>query len=330
MTNQARAIGVAMKYSKIISTGKYAPEKVLTNADLEKMVDTSDDWIYSRTGIRERRIAVEDNYQMASKAALNALEGSDITAEDLDMIIVATMSSEYPFPSVGCLVQNEIGATNAFCYDLSAACTGFIFALDTADQYIRTGKAKNVMVIGSEKLSQLVDWDDRNTCVLFGDGAGAALLTASDEPGIIHTINHSIGSQYDCLVAEYVHKKTPFYEQKKNNFIQMSGREVFEFACTKVPECINEVLDATDTDADDIEHYILHQANMRILKKIAKKLKQDMSKFYSNMEFYGNTSAASVAIALDDMYKSGDLTGKKVVLAGFGGGLTYGSTVVQF
>lgn len=319
-----------MKYAKIINTGKHAPELVVTNADLEKMVDTTDEWIYSRTGIKERRISVEDNYIMASKAALDALDGTGITPADLEMIIVGTMSSEYPFPSVGCLIQNEIGAHNAVCFDLSAACSGFLFALSTAEQYIKSGKVKNVLIIGSERLSQLTNWEDRNTCVLFGDGAGAALLVASDEPGVLDTVIHSIGSKYECLVSEYVHRSNPFYEAKSKNYIQMEGREVFEFACTSVPESILEVLDLVEIDKDEIDYYILHQANIRILKKIAKVLKQDISKFYHNMEFYGNTSAASVAIALDDVFKSGDLKGKKVVLAGFGAGLTYGASVIQF
>jgi len=200
----------------------------------------------------------------------------------------------------------------------------------TAEQYIKTGKAEKVLIIGSEKLSQLTNWEDRNTCVLFGDGAGAAVVVGSDEPGILDIVSHSIGSKYACLISEVTHKKNDFYEPKTDNFIKMEGREVFEFACTAVPESIDEVLANTGLDRDDIDFYILHQANVRILKRIAKVLDQDISKFYANMHLYGNTSSASVAIALDDVFKTGNLVGKKAVLAGFGAGLTYGACVIQF
>lgn len=319
-----------MKQAKIISTGKYIPEKILTNHDLEQLVDTSDEWIYSRTGIKERHIALEDNYEMAAKAAKDALSGTSISPEDIDMIVVATMSSEYSCPATACLVQDQIGAVNAFCYDLNAACSGFMFALETVTQFIQTGKVKYALVIGSEKLSQVTNWEDRNTCVLFGDGAGAVVVTGSDEPGIVGTVSHSIGSKYQCLLSEITHKHNDFYEQKTQNYISMDGREVFEFACTSVPESICEVLDMTNTDIEDVDIFVLHQANIRIIKRIAKVLKQDMSKFYANMNLYGNTSAASIPIALDDVYKAGDLTGKTVVMAGFGGGLTYGASVIKF
>lgn len=319
-----------MKQAKIISTGKYIPEKTLTNHDLEQLVDTSDEWIYSRTGIKERHIAVEDNYEMAVKAAENALAGTSISPEEIDMIVVATMSSEYSCPATACLVQDQIGAVNAFCYDLNAACSGFMFALETVTQFIQTGKVKYALVIGSEKLSQVTNWEDRNTCVLFGDGAGAVVVTGSDEPGIVGTVSHSIGSKYQCLLSEITHKSNDFYEQKKQNYIAMDGREVFEFACTSVPDSIREVLDMTKTNIEDVDIFVLHQANIRIIKRIAKVLKQDMSKFYANMNLYGNTSAASIPIALDDVNKAGDLTGKTVVMAGFGGGLTYGASVIQF
>lgn len=319
-----------VKQAKIISTGKYIPEKTLTNEDLEKLVDTSDEWIYSRTGIKERHIALEDNFEMAAKAAQDALSGTSISPEEIDMIVVATMSSEYSCPSTACLVQDRIGAVNAFCYDLNAACSGFMFALETVTQYIQTGKVKNALVIGSEKLSQVTNWEDRNTCVLFGDGAGAVVVTGSDEAGIVGTVSHSIGSKYQCLLSEITHKKNDFYEQKTQNYISMDGREVFEFACTSVPASIREVLEMTDTDIEDVDVFVLHQANIRIIKRIAKVLKQDMSKFYANMNLYGNTSAASIPIALDDVFKAGDLTGKRVVMAGFGGGLTYGASVIQF
>lgn len=319
-----------MKYGKIISTGKYLPPKVLTNEDLEKMVDTSDEWIYTRTGIKNRRIAIEKNYEMATKAALNALEGCNIKPEEIDLIVVATISSEYSFPSVACLVQKEIGATNAMAFDLGAGCSGFIFALSTVNQYIKTGTFKNALVIGVEKLSHLVDWEDRNTCVLFGDGAGAAIVTADEQPGILEIESKSVGSKYECLTGKITYNKTPFYEQEKDTGIKMDGREVFKFACSTVPKCINHILEKANIDKDNIDYYIMHQANMRIIEKIAQKLKVDINKFYTNIDKYGNTSAASVAIALDEMFKSGDLTGKKIVMAGFGAGLTYGATIIQF
>jgi 3-oxoacyl-[acyl-carrier-protein] synthase-3 len=319
-----------MKYSRIVSTGKYIPEKILTNEDLEKMVDTSDEWIYSRTGIKERRIATIKNYEMAIAAAKDALEGCSIAPEEIDIIIIATMTSEYVHPSVGCLVQKAIGAHKAMAFDISAACSGFLFGLSIADSYIKTGVGKNILVVGSEKVSAITNWEDRSTCVLFGDGAGAAIVTSSDEPGILEIECKSVGEQYECLVADVTRIKTPFYEQDTENYIKMEGREVFEFATTKVPDAIEKVLKDANIDKDDIGYFILHQANLRIIKRIAKKLHQDIDKFYVNMNLYGNTSSATVPVALDEMNKTGQLTGKKVVLAGFGAGLTYGACVVQF
>lgn len=319
-----------MKYGRIISTGKYLPPKVLTNKDLEKIVDTSDEWIYTRTGIKNRRIAIEKNYEMATKAAVDALEGCNIKPEEIDLIVVATMSSEYSFPAVACLVQKEIGATNAMAFDLSAACSGFIFALSTVNQYIKAGTFKNALVIGVEKLSHLINWEDRNTSVLFGDGAGAAIVIADEQPGILEIECKSVGSKYECLTAMITYNQTPFYEQEKDTGIKMDGREVLQFVNSTIPKCINHILEKSNIDKYDIDYYIMHQANIRIIEKIAKKLGIDLDKFYTNIDKYGNTSAASVAIALDEMFKNGDLVGKKVVMAGFGAGLTYGATILQF
>ena len=320
-----------MIYGKIVGTGKYLPETILTNKDLEKMVDTTDEWIYSRTGIRNRRIATNDtNYEMAVKAGKEAIKSAGINPVDIDMIVVATMSSEFAFPSVGCLVQKEIGADNAMCFDLSAAWSGFIFALNTVNQYIVSGAVKTALIIGVEKLSHLLDWTDRNTCVLFGDGAGAAVVCASDEPGIIGVECKSVGSQYECLQSRVKRVKTPFYEPEKYESLKMEGREVFQFACTQVPECIARLLEKENVKKEEVDYYVLHQANIRIIKKIAKVLKEDINKFFINMENYGNTSAASVAIALDEFYKSNDLKGKQIVMAGFGAGLTYGATIIKF
>ena len=320
-----------MIYGKIVGTGKYLPEKVLTNKELESIVDTTDEWISSRTGIQKRRIAVkEKSYDMAVYASQDALKSANIEAKDIDLIIVATMTSEYATPSVSCIVQKEIGADNAMAFDLSAACSGFLFALHTADQYIKTGTFKNILIVGCEKLSHIVNWEDRNTCVLFGDGAGAAVVSASNEPGIIATECKSVGKDFEFLTAKVKRIQTPFYEQEDTNYLFMKGREVFEFACTKVPASIELLLEKENISKEDISNYILHQANIRIIKKIARKLKEDINKFYVNIPEYGNTSAASVAIALDEMYKQKDLKGKKVVLAGFGAGLTYGASIVQF
>lgn len=321
-----------MKYGKIVGTGRYLPSKVVTNKDLEQIVETSDDWIYSRTGIKERRIADQDtNYEMSIYAAEDAINSTGINPEEIDLIIVATMTSEYSTPAVACLVQKAIGAKNAMAFDLSAACSGYLFALQTASQYLVNGVFKNALVIGSEKLSHITNWEDRNTCVLFGDGAGAAILIASDEPGIIASDCKSVGEDYACLTSGLRHVKTPFYgPNKEDDFIKMEGREVFEFACTKVPACIEGLLEKAQVSKDDIGYFILHQANTRIIKRVAKMLDQNIDKFYTNMEFYGNTSSASVAIALDEMFKSGKLTGEKVVMAGFGAGLTYGASVIQF
>lgn len=321
-----------MKYGKILGTGRYLPEKVLTNTDLEKIVDTSDEWIYPRTGIKERRIADNDtDYEMATYAGKDAMESANIKAEDIDLIIVATITSEYCFPSAACLVQKAIGAKNAMAFDINAACSGFVFALQTANQYIENGMYKTALVIGTEKLSHIINWEDRTTCVLFGDGAGAVILGASDEPGILSSECRSVGEDYDFLMAHLYRLDTPFYKHEDQDLsIKMKGREVFEFAGTTVPQAIEHVLEKSNVSKDDVDYYILHQANIRIINYVAKKLNQDISKFYTNIEFYGNTSAASVAIALDEVYKSGQLTGKKVVIAGFGGGLTYGACVIQF
>lgn len=321
-----------MNYGKIIGTGKYLPPKTLTNYDLEKMVDTSDEWIYSRSGIKERRIAEEEScVDLAIFAAKDAIENSKINPENIDLIIVATMTSEYTTPAIACLVQKAIGANHAMAFDVSAACSGFIFAMHVANQFITNGTFKTALIIGSEKISHIINWEDRNTCVLFGDGSGAIIIETSETPGIIATDCKSVGEDYACLTAGVKRVETPFKNiEVVQEQLQMDGREVFEFACTKVPQCIEELLELNGINKDEIDHYILHQANIRIIKKVAKKLDQDIQKFYTNMEKYGNTSSASIGIALDEMYKSGQLKGKKVVLSGFGAGLTYGASIIQF
>ncbi len=216
------------------------------------------------------------------------------------------------------------------CFDVSAACSGFVYSLDVADQFLKTGKYTNALVIGSEKLSQILDWDDRGTCVLFGDGAGAVVLKASDEPGIIDGVNHAIGEDFECLYAKNKINKTPYYEGSDEHNLLMNGQDVFQFACTKVPEVLRELAERNNVELEEIDYFVLHQANSRIVKKIAKRMKLDINKFYMNMNEYGNTSAASIPIALSEMSAKGMLEGKKVMLSGFGAGLTYGASLIQF
>lgn len=320
-----------MKNSRITGLGHYVPELNVSNDDLSDFLETSDEWIYSRTGIRHRRIAdKETSYELAAKAGLNALNNAKMDPMDLDMIVVATFSGEYATPSMACLVQKEIGAKKAMCFDVSAACSGFVYALDIADQFIKTGKYNKVLVIGSEKLSQLLDWDDRGTCVLFGDGAGAVVLESTDTIGVMGSINHSIGEDYECLYARNVINKTPYYEGNNEHKLVMNGQEVFQFACTKVPEVLNEVAQDQNIDLSEVDYFVLHQANARIITKIAKRMKLDIQKFYMNMDAYGNTSAATIPIALSEMAQQGLLEGKKVMVSGFGAGLTYGASLIQF
>jgi len=318
-------------YSKITGIGKYLPEKKVSNDDLSEFLETSDDWIYSRTGIKYRHIAdKEGSYDMASHAALKALEDANVSADKIDLVIVATITSEYQTPSIACIVQKQIKATNAMCFDINAACTGFVYGVDIVDQFIASGKYKTALVIGAEKFSHTMNWEDRGTCILFGDGAGAVVVEASEEKGIIDVVNHSIGEDWDALTYEIQHEENPFYETKRENGFYMAGRKVFDFATKKVRESIKELLENNNTDISDIDLFVLHQANERIIKRIAKKLEVDIDKFYMNMKDYGNTSAASIPIALDELREKNMLKGKKVLISGFGGGLTYGSSIIQF
>ncbi|MCF8020202.1 MAG: ketoacyl-ACP synthase III [Vallitaleaceae bacterium] len=320
-----------MKIARISGIGHYVPELKVSNNDLSTMMDTNDEWIHSRTGIRNRHIAVtETSFEMASYASLRALEKAELDPKNVELIIVATFSGEYATPSMACLVQKAIGASKAMCFDLNAACSGFVYGIDVADQFIKTGKYKNALVIGSEKLSQILDWEDRSTCVLFGDGAGAVILEASDEFGIIDSINYAIGEAFECLYAKNVGNKTPFYEEQNEHKLMMNGQDVFQFACKKVPDILYEVMAKNQITQEEVDYFVLHQANVRIVSKIAKRMKINMDKFYVNMEAYGNTSAASIPIALSEMSEEGLLTGKKVIIAGFGAGLTYGCSLIQF
>ncbi|UWG97021.1 ketoacyl-ACP synthase III [Dehalobacter sp. DCM] len=322
---------------ELIGTGSCIPEKVVTNDDLAKIVDTSDEWITSRTGIKERRISTgETTTELAVGAARSALESARISAEDLDLIIVATLTPDDYLPSTACQVQKHIGADNAACFDLNAACTGFIYGLTVASQFIRTGMYKTALVIGAEELSKITDWTDRTTCVLFADGAGAAVLQRGEQQGIISEIIGSDGNKGDCLTCPALPPRNYFIrddstKESRSEYVYMNGREVYKFAVTVMPECILKTLEGTGISLSDIDHIIPHQANLRIIDAAAKKLNLDASKFYVNLPRFGNTSGASIPIALDEMakanrFKKGDL----IILVGFGGGLTYGAMLIKW
>lgn len=318
--------------SRIIGTGSCTPAHVVTNDDLAQVVETSDEWISSRTGIRERRIAIEETAaSLSAEAARRALEDAGIAAEELDIIILATTSPDHCFPSAACEVQGAIGAVNAIAYDLSAACTGYIYALNTMQAFIQAGIYKTGLVIGTDILSRLVDWRDRSTCVLFGDGSGATVVRA-EETGILHMVMGSDGKRGPVLSCasrtngDYLVDKKP-----ELGYLYMDGQEVFKFAVKTVPECINRVLRESGTEIDEIRYFILHQANARIFESVAKRLKQPIEKFPMNISSYGNTSGASVPLMLDELNRQGKLNaGDKIMVAGFGAGLTWGATLLQW
>lgn len=304
----------------------------MTNDDLSKIVETNDEWIRSRTGIRERRIATEDRTSdMAAKAAARAIEQAGIAPEEIDLILLATSSPDFCFPNGACEVQAKIGAVHAACYDISAACTGFVFALSTAHAFISSGIYRTALVIGADVLSKLVDWTDRGTCVLFGDGAGAAVVRA-DETGILGLNMHSNGAKGEVLTCGARSNGNFLLGRKPElGYMAMDGQEVFKFAVKKVPECISQVLEETGYATGDIDHFIIHQANYRIIESIAKRLKVDIEKFPVNMEHYGNTSGASVPILLDELNRAGKLKrGERIVLSGFGAGLTWGALLLEW
>nr|MBP3598454.1 ketoacyl-ACP synthase III [Eubacterium sp.] len=321
---------------KIIGTGSYLPKNVADNHFLSTIVDTNDEWISQRTGIKERRLSSgskEGTSFMAVEAAKAALENAGVTAEELDLIIVATVSADSFVPSTSCYVQGEIGAIRATCFDLNAACSGFLFSMNTANAYLEMGMAKTALIIGAETLSREVDWSDRSTCILFGDGAGAAILRKEEgEGGILASVTGSDGSQGDVLTCKSRGIQNPFYKSKrKKDYIQMEGQAVFRFAVTTVPKYIKHLLKKTGLEADDIKYYVLHQANRRILESIAKRLKVDMDKIPMNLDHYGNTSSASIPILLDEINRNELLEpGDKIILSGFGGGLTWGATLIEW
>ena len=320
--------------AQIIGTGSCLPEKIVTNDFLSTIVDTSDEWISSRTGIRQRHIAVEETTaSMSTEAGRRALESAGVKAEELELIIVATCSAEYLLPNCACQVQSELGASAAVAFDLNAACSGFLFALHTAYAYIHSGIYKNALIAGAEVLSKMVDWTDRSTCVLFGDGAGAAYVEACEEEnkGLISFTQGADGTKgmvLSChdrqVVNPYVTPDSPL-----DAYIRMDGQEVYRFATRQVPACIQTALNQIQWTADDIDIYILHQANIRIIEAVAKRLKVDIDKFAVNVDRVGNMSSATVPVLLDELNRSGRLTpGMRIAMSGFGAGLTYGACVL--
>lgn len=323
-----------MKEVVINSIGAYAPSRVVTNEDLSAIVETSNEWIIDRTGISERRISTgEDTSSIATKAAKVAIERSEVKKEDLELIIVATITPDMCTPSVACMVQKKLGATKATAFDINAACSGFIYALQIAESMMKIHSFKNALVIGAETLSKIVDWNDRGTCVLFGDGGGAAVLTESNTKGIINTYSRADGSKYESLVAGAFDVENPFAVDviKRNTKVQMKGGEVFKFATGAIVDAVKNVLLNTDCSLEDVKYIVPHQANLRIIDYAAKKLSVDKEKFYINLDRFGNTSSASIPIVLNEMYEKGILEAKdKIILVGFGGGLTFGAALIEW
>ncbi|QBG46514.1 ketoacyl-ACP synthase III [Verrucomicrobia bacterium S94] len=326
----------AKRKVSIIGTGSYVPEKVLTNRDLEQIVETSDEWIYSRTGMRERHIAADDQAasDLGAAAAERALADAGISADEIDLIIVATLSPDMFFPSTACFVQEKIGAKNAFCYDLGAACSGFLYALDSAKNQIAAGSVETALVIGSEKMSTFVDWEDRSTCILFGDGAGAAVLRAGGEGrGVMNSVMGSDGSLADLLWTPGGGSRNPISHEmidRKDHYLKMQGREVFKHAVKRMSETVVQVLERNEISIDEVKCIIPHQANIRIIDAISKRLGV-ADRMYANVEKYANTSSAALAIALDEAVKDGTISkGDLVVLTVFGGGFTWGANVLEW
>lgn len=326
-----------MNHVKIQSLGHYVPKHVMTNQDLEKIVETSDEWIRTRTGIQERRIAntEEKTSVMALEAAREALAGSSVKPQDIELIIVATISPDSNFPAVACIVQKELGAKKASAFDVSAACSGFLFALTTAKQYLQTGMFNNALVIAAERISTLIDWQDRTTCVLFGDGAGACVLTTSDEPGIVSDYMLSYGDYGDLLKVIQEDVRSPFEPNKDTvarlPYVEMQGQELFKIAVVAMAKAVKEALNKAGITADNVDLIVPHQANDRIITAVAKKLSYPKEKVFVNIDKYGNMSAASISVALYEAVKQGRIKkGSTVALVTFGAGLVAAANIVKF
>ncbi len=321
-------------FARISGTGSFIPERVVTNDDIALHVDTSDEWIISRTGVRTRHVVENETaVSMAIAAAKNALADANIQADEIQMIIAATVSAEQSLPCVACEVQAAIGADHAVCFDVNTACTGFITAYQLAVSQMRSGFAKQILLVATESLSHLVDWTDRGTCILFGDGAGATIITANDEPLMERgeTIKVNTVKGCDPIILHADGSRGHVLSCSAGSYIQMAGREVYRFAVSEVPKVIHEILEQQDLQTEDIDYFILHQANQRIIETIAKRLKVGMDRFPCNVDKYGNMSSASIPVLLDEMNRSGRLKrGMKVILAGFGAGLTWGAAYVEW
>jgi len=320
-------------YSRIIGTGGYLPEKVLTNKELEGMVDTSDAWIFERTGIRKRHIAAAGEYtcDLAEQAARRALEMAGLAPTNIDLVVVATTTADQIFPSTACLLQSRLGIHGPAAFDVQAVCTGFIYALSVADKFIRTGAATRALVVGAETFSRIIDWSDRNTCVLFGDGAGAVVIEASDSPGIISTHLHADGAFEGLLRVPTGISRGYEQLQAGNAFVEMRGNEVFKVAVTTLGRIVDETLAANGLKKSDIDWLIPHQANIRIINATAKKLRTPMERVVVTVDEHGNTSAASVPLALDTAVRDGRIQrGETLLMEAFGGGFTWGSVLATF
>ena len=319
-----------MTYSRILGTGSYLPLRILTNADLEKLIETSDQWIVDRTGIRERHIAAEGQFtsDLAVEAARAALEVAGLVPDDIDLVLVATTTPDLVFPSTACIVQSKLGMTNGRpAFDLQAVCSGFIYALSVADQFIKTGAAKHVLVVGAETLSRITDWNDRGNCILWGDGAGAVVLGASAEPGIIATHIHADGRHKELLRTT----TGPSTGMKEPALMRMEGNPVFKMAVNTLDRIVDETLEANGLQKSDIDWLVPHQANIRIISATAKKLGMSMDHVVTTVAGHGNTSAASVPLAFDVAVRDGRIQrGQTVLMEAFGGGFTWGSALLKY
>lgn len=318
--------------TRIIGTGSYLPETIVTNDDLSKIMDTSDEWISSRTGIKERHLAKEESTAfMCVEAAKRALVSAGMQAEELELIIVGTITGDHITPSAACEIQAAIGANNAVAFDVNAACSGFLFALHTAHAYLQAGIYKNALLLGAETLSKIMDWSDRSTCVLFGDGAGAAVVR-SDEQGLLAFDQGSDGARGHVLACRNRVNNNPLVTNPiELDYVHMDGQEVYKFAVSTVPRSINRVLEKAGIAAEDVNYYVLHQANIRIIQSVAKRLKLSEDKFPISLDHCGNISAGSVPILLDEMNQRGMLKrGDRIILSGFGAGLTWGTALLEW
>ncbi|MGH8154841.1 MAG: beta-ketoacyl-ACP synthase III [Rhodanobacteraceae bacterium] len=322
-----------MTYARILATGSALPERIVTNADLARIVDTSDEWIRTRTGIRERRVAAdgETTGDLAYRAACQALADAGVKASELDMLVLGTTTPDIVFPATACLIQNRLGANGCMAFDVNAACSGFMYALGVANNFIRTGQVQRALVIGAETLTRMLDWSERETCVLFGDGAGAVVLEASAEPGIIVTRLHADGG-YKELLYNPVGVSVGFKDEKNHGVrVNMRGREVFKVAVRTLDALVDETLAAAGMHADQIDWLIPHQANLRIIEAIAKRHDMSMDKVIVTVDKHANTSAGSVPLALDAAVRSGRVKrGHHLLLEAFGGGLTWASAMVRY